>query len=91
MTYKQITDKIYEKGFHRCTVAHDCEDSDGMPLKVFDFEHKRRLDKFSIYLDEFDEVKYVEFTKVTFNPNTERYTQNVTRITNNEVLKKYLA
>jgi hypothetical protein len=59
-------------------------------LKVYDFEHRKKLDMFSVYLDEFGAVKYVEFTKVEFDQATKKFNQNVHRYENDKYLKKFL-
>ena len=91
LNFKQISDKISDKGFRRCTTARTYYDEEGNPIKVYDFEHRRKLDMFSIYLDGNDLVQYVEYTKVTFDQGTRRYSQQVRKIDNTKELLRFLA
>ena len=65
-------------------------DEEGNTIKVYDFEHRRKLDMFSVYLDEFDQVLYAEYTKVDFNQQTKKYSQQVTKLTSNAMIEKFL-
>lgn len=89
--FNQLSDKISNKGFRRNTVARTMYDEEGNTIKVYDFEHRRKLDMFSVYLDEFDQVLYAEYTKVDLNQQTKKYSQQVTKLTSNAMIEKYLA
>lgn len=89
--FTQLSDKISNKGFRRSTAARTMYDEEGNTIKVYDFEHRRKLDMFSVYLDETDQVLYAEYTKVDFNQQTKKYNQQVTKLTNNSMIEKFLA
>lgn len=89
--FNQLSDKISSKGFRRNTVARTMYDEEGNTIKVYDFEHRRKLDMFSVYLDEFDQVLYAEYTKVDLNQQTKKYSQQVTKLTSNAMIEKFLA
>lgn len=89
--FNQLSDKISNKGFRRNTVARTMYDEEGNAIKVYDFEHRRKLDMFSVYLDEFDQVLYAEYTKVDLNQQTKKYSQQVTKLTSNAMIEKFLA
>lgn len=89
--FKQLSDKITNKGFRRNTSARTMYDEEGNTIKVYDFEHRRKLDVFSVYLDEFGQVLYAEYTKVEFNQQTKKYNQQVTKLTSNAMIEKFLA
>jgi len=88
--FTQLSDKISNKGFRRSTAARTMYDEEGNTIKVYDFEHRRKLDMFSVYLDETDQVLYAEYTKVDFNQQTKKYSQQVTKLTNNSMIEKFL-
>ena len=88
--FNQLSDKISNKGFRRNTVARTMYDEEGNTIKVYDFEHRRKLDMFSVYLDEFDQVLYAEYTKVDLNQQTKKYSQQVTKLTSNAMIEKFL-
>ena len=67
------------------------DDETGAETKIYDYEHKRKLDMFSVYVDENGAVESVEFTKVGFNFETKQYSQSVTTITNIKELSQMLA
>lgn len=90
MSFSQLSEKISDKGFRRCTSARTIYDEDGNTIKVYDFEHRKKLDMFSVYLDEFGVVLYAEFTKVDFDQQTKKFSQQVTRFDNDIKLNKYL-
>jgi hypothetical protein len=90
MNFNELCDKITDKGFRKSTVGRPFFDEEGNELKVYDFEHRKKLDMFSVYLDEFGAVKYVEFTKVEFDQATKKFSQNVHRYENDKYLKKFL-
>ena len=89
--FNQLSDKISNKGFRRNTVARTMYDEEGNTIKVYDFEHRRKLDMFSVYLDELDQVLYAEYTKVDLNQQTKKYSQQVTKLTSNAMIEKFLA
>ena len=88
--FNQLSDKISNKGFRRNTTARTMYDEEGNTIKVYDFEHRRKLDMFSVYLDEFYQVLYAEYTKVDFNQQTKKYSQQVTKLTSNAMIEKFL-
>ena len=88
--FSQLSEKISNKGFRRNTTARTMYDEEGNTIKVYDFEHRRKLDMFSVYLDEFDQVLYAEYTKVEFNQQTKKYNQQVTKLTSNSMIEKFL-
>lgn len=90
MNLNQLTDKISAKGFRRSTAPRKYYDEEGMEKQVYDFEHRKRLDMFSVYIDEFGMVDGIEFTKVSFDQNTKRFSQQVFKINNASELNKYL-
>ena len=59
-------------------------------IKVYDFEHRKKLDMFSVYLDEFGQVLYAEYTKVEFNQQTKKFSQQVTKLTSDKAIEKFL-
>lgn len=89
--FNQLSDKISNKGFRRNTATRTMYDEEGNTIKVYDFEHRKKLDMFSVYLDEFGQVLYAEYTKVDFNQQTKKYSQQVTKLTSNAMIEKYLA
>lgn len=89
--FNQLSDKISNKGFRRNTATRTMYDEEGNTIKVYDFEHRRKLDMFSVYLDEFGQVLYAEYTKVDLNQQTKKYSQQVTKLTTNAMIEKYLA
>lgn len=89
--FNQLSDKISNKGFRRNATARTIYDEEGNTIKVYDFEHRRKLDMFSVYLDEFGQVLYAEYTKVDFNQQTKKYSQQVTKLTSNAMIEKFLA
>lgn len=91
MSFSQLSDKISDKGFRRCTSARTIYDEEGNTIKVYDFEHRRKLDMFSIYLNEDGQVLYAEYTKVDFNQQTRKFSQEVTKLTNSYMIEKFLA
>lgn len=88
--FNQLSDKISNKGFRRSTAARTMYDEEGNTIKVYDFEHRRKLDMFSVYLDEFGQVLYAEYTKVEFNQQTKKYSQQVTKLTSDKAIEKFL-
>ena len=82
MNFNQISDKVSANGFRRCTRTHEMRDDEGNLIQIIDFEHRKKLDMFSVYLDEFGGVLYAEYTKVNFDQQTRKFSQKVTRIEN---------
>lgn len=90
MNFQQLNKKILDKNFRRTTYARTINDEEGNTIKVYDFEHRKKLDMFSVYLDEFDQVLYAEYTKIDFNQQTKKFSQQVTKLTTNSMLDKFL-
>ena len=91
MNFNQISDKISANGFRRSTTARTMYDEEGNLQKVYDFEHRKKLDMFSIYTDEFGAVLYAEFTKVNFDQQTRKFSQQVHRINDMKDLMRFIA
>ena len=91
MNFNQVSDKISANGFRRSTTARKMYDEEGNLQQIYDFEHRKKLDMFSVYLDEFDQVLYAEYTKVDFNQQTKKFSQQVTKLTTNAMVEKFLA
>ena len=91
MSFNQLSEKISNKGFRRCTSARTTYDENGNTIKVYDFEHRRKLDMFSVYLDEFGVVLYAEFTTVDFDQQSKKFSQQVTKFTSDAMIEKFLA
>lgn len=91
MNFEQVSEKISASGYRRRTAPSviENESGDGI-IKIYDFEHRKKQDMFSVYLNEFDSVEYIEFTRVNFNRETREYSQQVIRIDNIKELNKYL-
>ena len=91
MNFEQVSEKISANGYRRRTSASEMyNEEDGSTLKIYDFEHRKRQDIFSVYVNEYGSVEYIEFTKVDFNRETREYSQQVIRIDNIKELNKYL-
>lgn len=90
MNFQQVSDKISERGFRRSTTARKVYDDNYVCHKIYDFEHRKRLDMFSVYLSEEGALEQIEFTKVSFNPETKKYSQQVSRIDNMKELMRVL-
>lgn len=91
MNFNQMSDKISANGYRRSTTARTMYDEEGNLQKVYDFEHRKKLDMFTIYTDEFGAVLYAEFTKVDFNQQTKKFSQQVHRINDMKDLMRFLA
>lgn len=91
MNFDQVNDKITKNGFrrHAGTRTNYIEETN-IVQKVYDYEHRKKLDMFSVYTNEFGSVESIEYTKVAFNPETRKYSQNVTIINNLADLNKIL-
>jgi hypothetical protein len=90
MNFSQLSEKISDKGFRRCTSARTIYDEDGNTIKVYDFEHRKKLDMFSVYLDDTGLVLYAEYTKVDFNQQTKKFSQQVTKLSTDKQFEKFL-
>jgi len=90
MNFNQISDKISASGYRRSTTARKMYDNEDNLQLVYDFEHRKKLDMFSVYTDEFGAVLYAEFTKVTFDQQTKKFSQQVTRINDMKELVRFL-
>ena len=90
LNFEQLNEKVSGKGFRRTTTARPIDDGRGGTLKVYDYEHQKKLDMFSVYLDEFGQVRYAEYTKVDFDRATQRFSQKVIKLMNTEDIRKYL-
>lgn len=90
MTFNQLSDMASNKGFRRNTGARAIYEDNGSISKVYDFEHRKKLDMFSIFVDEWGAVKYAEYTKVDFDREAGRFKQNVVRLDNDGLVRKYL-
>ena len=81
MNFEQVNEKISANGYRRHAGTRTMYDEEtGTEMKVYDYEHKRRLDMFSVYVNEFGGVESVEFTRVDFNRETGKYSQAVKNI-----------
>lgn len=90
MNFNQINDKISANGFRKSTTVRKMYDEEGNLQQVYDFEHRRKMDMFSVYLDEFGAVLYAEYTKVNFDQQTKKFSQQVHRIDNMKELARYI-
>ena len=91
MNFEQVDKKITTKGFRRSAGIRRIYDDEGFEQKVYDYEKRRGFDMFSVYLDEYDSVVEVEYTKIAFNRETGKYQQNVISIKDFKELNKVLA
>ena len=89
--FTQVSEMISNAGYRRSTAAREMYTEDGSLQLVYDFEHRRKYDMFSVYLDEERNVQYAEFTKVTQDKETRRLTSQVFRIDTIKEMNKYLA
>lgn len=90
LNFEQLNDKISSKGYRRTTTARTFYDENGNGLKVYDYEHRKKLDMFSVYLNEYGSVEYAEFTKVDFNQETRKFSQQVKRAKDTQSILKLL-
>lgn len=90
MNFEQLNDKISSKGYRRTTTARAFYDENGNELKVYDYEHRKKLDMFSVYLNEYGSVEYAEFTKVDFDQVTRKFSQQVKRAKDTQSILKLL-
>ena len=92
MNFEQVDSKISNNGYRRHTgVRTITDDETGLTQKIYDYEHRRKLDMFSVYVNEYGSVDSIEFTRVNFNRETGKYSQAVTTIKNLNELNKSLA
>lgn len=91
MNFEQVNEKISNNGYRRHTGVRSVYDEDsGVTQKIYDYEHKRKLDMFSVYVNEFGGVESVEFTRVDFNRETGKYSQSVKIVNNISELNRIL-
>lgn len=90
MNFNQINDKISANGFRRSATARKMYDEEGNLRQIYDFEHRKKLDMFSVYTDEFGAVLYAEYTKVNFDQQTRKFSQQVYRISDMKELSRYV-
>lgn len=88
--FTQINEMISNAGYRRSTSARKIYTEDENVLLVYDYEHRRKYDMFSVYLDEDKNVQYAEFTKVTQDKETRKLTSQVFCINNINDLNKYI-
>ena len=92
MNFEQVDEKISKNGYRRHTgVRTITDDETGLTQKIYDYEHRRKLDMFSVYVNEYGSVDSIEFTRVNFSRETGKYSQAVTTIKNLNELNKSLA
>ena len=92
MNFEQVDSKISTNGYRRHTgVRTITDDETGLTQKIYDYEHRKKLDMFSVYVNEYGSVDSIEFTRVSFNRETGKYSQVVTAIKNLNELNKSLA
>lgn len=92
MNFEQVNERISNNGYRRHTgVRTTYDEMTGAEIKIYDYEHKRKLDMFSVYVNEYGGVESVEFTRVDFNRETGKYSQTVTSITDIKALNRVLA
>lgn len=92
MNFEQVDGKITKNGYRRHTGVRIITDGEtGLTQKVYDYEHRKKLDMFSVYVNEYGSVEMVEFTKISFNREAGRYSQTITTISNIGELNKSLA
>ena len=92
MNFEQVDEKISKNGYRRHTGVRTITDEEtGITQKIYDYEHRRKLDMFSVYVNEYGSVESIEFTRVNFNRETGKYSQAVTTIKSLNELNKSLA
>ena len=92
MNFEQVDEKISKNGYRRHTgVRSITDDETGLTQKIYDYEHRRKLDMFSVYVNEYGSVDSIEFTRVNFSRETGKYSQAVTTIKSLNELNKSLA
>lgn len=89
MNFEQVDSKISKNGYRRhAGTRTEFDEETGTTMKVYDYEHKRKLDMFSVYVNEYGSVESVEFTRVNFDREAKKYSQKVQTITNLNDLNK---
>jgi hypothetical protein len=92
LNFEQLDKKISDRGFRRRTTAKDIfDETTGKAVKVYDYEHRKKYDMFSVYTDEDKRVLYAEYTKVTPDYSTRKLRQEVIKLTNTMDINKVLA
>jgi hypothetical protein len=92
MNFEQVDEKISKNGYRRHTGVRTITDEDtGLTQKIYDYEHRKKLDMFSVYVNEYGSVDSIEFTRVNFSRETGKYSQVVTTINSLNELNKSLA
>ena len=92
MNFEQVDEKISKNGYRRHTGVRSITDEEtGITQKIYDYEHRRKLDMFSVYVNEYGSVDSIEFTRVNFNRETGKYSQAVTTIKSLNERNKSLA
>lgn len=77
MNLKNVCDILSEKGFRKATSNRYSDDG----LQIIDYNPRgKRMDMFTVYVNEYGSVEYVEYTKCKWNETTRRYTPVVTKI-----------
>lgn len=90
LNFRQVNEKITGNGYRRKASTRTIENEDGTITKMYDYEHRKKLDMFTVYTDEEDNALYAEYTKVDFDRETKRFSQQVYRIDNTASLTRYL-
>ena len=90
MNFNQVNDKISANGYRRNATARKMYDEEGNLQQIYDFEHRKKLDMFSVYTDEFGAVLYAEYTKVSFDQQTRKFSQQVYRINDMKELSRFV-
>lgn len=90
MNFTQLNDKISAKGFRKRTSAQMIYGNGGEPLKVIDYDHPRKDDIVSLYLNEAGSVVYAEYTKVVYDRMAHKFSQSVMRADGIQQFNSYL-
>ena len=90
LNFSQLNDKITGNGYRRKATTRNMWNEDGTLTKMYDYEHRKKLDMFTVYTDENERVLYAEYTRVDFDRETRKFSQEVYRIDNTASLAKYL-
>ena len=92
MNFDQVDEKISKNGYRRhAGTRTNYNEETGVMQKVYDYEHRRKLDMFSVYVNEYGAVESVEFTRVDSDRKTGKITPVVTTISNISDLNRVLA
>jgi hypothetical protein len=82
MNFSQIDSKISANGYRRKASSRKVyNDETGAITTIYDYEHRKKLDMFSVYVNEYGSVDSIEFTAIEFNRETRKYTQKVSTVT----------